>query len=103
MRISGWSSAVCSSDLNCPSSRCNLRLIADWAVPSTSAARVKLCRSAASTKALTAPIYIAFIRKDSFVERSEERLVGKECVRTCKSRCATYLTKNKQEKENTYN
>src|SRR3546814_14684165 len=31
-----------------------------------------------------------FIRKDAYLDRSEERRVGKECVSTCRSRWSPY-------------
>src|SRR3546814_1250563 len=62
MRISDWSSDVCSSDL--PSPRFVRILPARIRPPSSSATR--------------API------------RSEERRVGKECVSTCRSRWSPY-------------
>src|SRR3546814_17382850 len=34
--------------------------------------------------------------------RSEERRVGKECVRTCRSRCSPYHSKKKQKQHHQY-
>src|SRR3546814_3014256 len=62
MRISDWSSDVCSSDL----AACALVLQTDGV-------------------AIVDP-YTAM----SFVPRSEERRVGKECVSTCRSRWSPY-------------
>src|SRR3546814_1402604 len=86
MRISDWSSDVCSSDLlisprrqggaprgrfasnqpraSGPPLRCGLRFAARAAVPS--------------------------VRPSSGNGRSEERRVGKECVSTCRSRWSPY-------------
>src|SRR3546814_21077208 len=71
MRISDWSSDVCSSDLPSP-----LSLFS----PSLPEASLK-ARSAEETPP----------------GRSEERRVGKECVSTCRSRWSPYhyKTKNK--------
>src|SRR3546814_4637229 len=78
MRISDWSSDVCSSDLyrHRPGSVCSTEgrnhfssALIGWR--SVSGGRVDLCRH------LERP-------------RSEERRVGKECVSTCRSRWSPY-------------
>src|SRR3546814_13465415 len=110
MRISDWSSDVCSSDLG-PGPPA-IREIAAPA-PSRREKRHEI-GSIARTKVggeMTAPCYYiherrkqaASIRRvgrylmaemiDPFgraITRSEERRVGKECVRTCRSRWSTY-------------
>src|SRR3546814_9499530 len=63
MRISDWSSDVCSSDLGCAGDESFM--ILSWSVGSTVVAG---CGPA----------------------RSEERRVGKECVSTCRSRWSPY-------------
>src|SRR3546814_20776246 len=76
MRISDWSSDVCSSDLPraygasrsmtlMPVTR--IELSVDWSTNSGAAA---------------------------WIGRSEERRVGKECVSTCRSRWSPYHSKN---------
>src|SRR3546814_19069364 len=96
MRISDWSSDVCSSDLVLP----------PLATPNnpldvTGAAMIEPELIARSLKALAQDPQIAAL---SFVfdappkedargfarRRSEERRVGKECVRTCRSRWSPY-------------
>src|SRR3546814_4377884 len=102
MRISDWSSDVCSSDLI-------KRRLVRWFC----AGRVKrihegllrffrerhalafcimkrlLCKSGETfTKRERAKLAILAIRKE--VHRSEERRVGKECVSTCRSRWSPY-------------
>src|SRR3546814_4217314 len=76
MRISDWSSDVCSSDLcdalGAPTCACagNLFVLRDgaWLTPLIDRAGVAgICR-----------------------QRSEERRVGKECVSTCRSRWSPY-------------
>src|SRR3546814_3440738 len=67
MRISDWSSDVCSSDLA--------------ALP----ARATEAPTAATAKATEAPT-----PKSPSPPRSEERRVGKECVSTCRSRWSPY-------------
>src|SRR3546814_10891022 len=68
MRISDWSSDVCSSDLSVPSKE----TVEMTDTPST------------SRRALLGGI-----------ARSEERRVGKECVSKCRSRWAPYHKKKK--------
>src|SRR3546814_11900570 len=91
MRISDWSSDVCSSDLpcwrrtQCPSSDCcRARQAAD------SSPRVS---TRPNQFALRSPI------TKSWRCRSEERRVGKECVSTCRSRWSPYHEKNKKRPE----
>src|SRR3546814_1079663 len=71
MRISDWSSDVCSSDLNSTlpkvMKRCRPRLEASQAA----------CRM----QSAAGPLH---------PHRSEERRVGKECVSTCRSRWSPY-------------
>src|SRR3546814_4828899 len=71
MRISDWSSDVCSSDLGGDVLRLNQHLgiaPADCAVM----------------------LIATFRRMGNSFERSEERRVGKECVSTCRSRWSPY-------------
>src|SRR3546814_12678716 len=78
MRISDWSSDVCSSDLRIFRGRfCCVAAIAEaWFMNLNVFANVSaFCRSRA---------------------RSEERRVGKECVSTCRSRWSPYHEKKKQ-------
>src|SRR3546814_9564794 len=65
MRISDWSSDVCSSDL--------LPLKARRPIPPKSSSPVPSGRAARASR-----------------KRSEERRVGKECVSTCRSRWSPY-------------
>src|SRR3546814_1337006 len=71
MRISDWSSDVCSSDL--------LDLLRLAAVSSTQKIQSRMVGvSASATRAAT--------KRATSSRRSEERRVGKECVSTCRSR-----------------
>src|SRR3546814_7710624 len=76
MRISDWSSDVCSSDLSmaaqCPRQSAAVK-------PQGSAHGRAGDYSAAS-----------LVRASTPLRRSEERRVGKECVSTCRSRWPTY-------------
>src|SRR3546814_20974993 len=93
MRISGWSSDVCSSDLPVRQVRPGLVLeVAFVSVhPST---RHK------SGLAMRFP-RVHRIRWDK-PPRSEERRVGKECVSTCRSRWSPYTQKKKKQTPASY-
>src|SRR3546814_7604278 len=70
MRISDWSSDVCSSDL---------------------LQRPKLCERGGSNHAESRqPASYPVCSCQGAVRRSEERRVGKECVSTCRSRWSPY-------------
>src|SRR3546814_7947318 len=85
MRISYWSSDVCSSDLSPrPASFCCPRTI--WC---------RTCR--ASSPLSTAPPRRPRKAGSSPSARSDERRVGKECVSTCKSRCSPHHSNTKGE------
>src|SRR3546814_10469137 len=78
MRISDWSSDVCSSDLSAERGSPTMTVTAEspWN-PSQSAPKSSFSRSPSSTER-------------SAEGRSEERRVGKECVSTCRSRWSPY-------------
>src|SRR3546814_11472384 len=80
MRISDWSSDVCSSDL------ARGRRSAGRAAPIRHWRRRR-------PRSRTPPFAGA-----AAADRSEERRVGKECVSTCRSRWSPYHLKNKQVK-----
>src|SRR3546814_3596702 len=75
MRISDWSSDVCSSDLRTPRSRAASAAKTRLRKPSSGRARVQTRSTHLSVTS---------------VKRSEERRVGKECVSTCRSRWSPY-------------
>src|SRR3546814_9847483 len=98
MRISDWSSDVCSSDLNSPLRMLDAPSILgsaaiSWSSASTLPPRpppdflgaVSLAGASAVTGSGAVPS-----GAPSGAERSEERRVGKECVRTCRSRWSPY-------------
>src|SRR3546814_2288045 len=79
MRISDWSSDVCSSDLDTPGNE--LSYITN--LPSMAVTALYHGKAtAASPEALP--------KKRGNGRRSEERRVGKECVSTCRSRWSPY-------------
>src|SRR3546814_7413278 len=73
MRISDWSSDVCSSDL------ITLPVDPDDLAGFTSSRRTGMARSGSAPDPTSRP-----------TDRSEERRVGKECVTTCRSRWSPY-------------
>src|SRR3546814_17985011 len=102
MRISDWSSDVCSSDLDAPGTRSEgLRITA---LPQAMAIEVIISGTiTGKLKGAMQPtiptgwriekvsIPPPTLREYSpFVIRSEERRVGKECVSTCRSRWSPY-------------
>src|SRR3546814_11764779 len=97
MRISDWSSDVCSSDLNAsttlagfPGERFAGRVIA--ILPTTQAdsrtltVRIELPNRDGRLR----PGMFARVALGGDAKRSEERRVGKECVSTCRSRWSPY-------------
>src|SRR3546814_12292092 len=89
MRISDWSSDVCSSDLDA--------VLAVWGAPmrtddaagcALATARHLAERLCEEVPELTAGIGVAAgdVVAGNIGHRSEERRVGKECVSTCRSR-----------------
>src|SRR3546814_18400384 len=88
MRISYWSSDVCSSDLNCCMTPC-------W-----SGLEIWIHAWAVLLKRLTRLHFVGAQFMPGFRVRSEERRVGRECVSTCRSRWWPYHEK-KTTKQNT--
>src|SRR3546814_9278986 len=99
MRISDWSSDVCSSDLPIILCRDADRAHAARPVPLGAGQSGAARRAGSHVLALLQPCQIAADRTDRFPHgrdadlgrsrartRSEERRVGKECVSTCRSR-----------------
>src|SRR3546814_16334710 len=101
MRISDWSSDVCSSDLDTAS---NLPRRTRLAIEALGPTFVKLGQILGTRGDLLAPEWIAEFEKlhsqaptlpfdtlrAAVEERSEERRVGKECVSKCRSRWSPY-------------
>src|SRR3546814_11514750 len=96
MRISDWSSDVCSSDLRGDASHMPLMLIETESTPNPATLKFLPGRpvmetgtrdfpspeDAAASPLATAPFTLG--------DRSEERRGGKECVSTCRSRWSPY-------------
>src|SRR3546814_14485514 len=98
MRISDWSSDVCSSDL-----QAEFRHVAPGvAAPAfglahrveahleSVAVRYETRHALAQQALLVAIVEIHLYPSAQSPSRSEERRVGKECVRTCRSRWSPY-------------
>src|SRR3546814_20864662 len=97
MRISDWSSDVCSSDLTkSPTcSQCTIAALSGGIASSSSA------RSHSRTSLGFSPIFSlpSAWKLGSPSRRSEERRVGKECVSTCRSRWSPYHSNKKLYKQ----
>src|SRR3546814_5155638 len=88
MRISDWSSDVCSSDLRPVPGPRRVAVILHEAPRAQHKGRGD---TAIETAPVEASGVVAMPDEDSDrVSRSEERRVGKECVRTCRSRWSPY-------------
>src|SRR3546814_17038244 len=101
MRISDWSSDVCSSDLTGKVRDC---VLGNPAYRGISSAYQSVLYWLMCTPALGVTYQPARTMGNDIVEyeekrvpsgRSEERRVGKECVRTCRSRWSPYHYKKK--------
>src|SRR3546814_12500540 len=84
MRISDWSSDVCSSDL--PANRVNRAAIVVRAVKAAVAIAVAVAANAAVLRAGIVANRAKAARMAATLARSEARRGGEEGVRTCRSR-----------------
>src|SRR3546814_17337889 len=99
MRISDWSSDVCSSDLDRPVLEKTLDELG---------IRLRADDYNLNTRPLLKLILTRFFGEatgfvdmcEKHIPRSEERRVGKECVSTCRSRWSPDLSKNKKRSNN---
>src|SRR3546814_14100260 len=97
MRISDWSSDVCSSDLN-RGRFVSVNLAAEN-TGDKAAVKSLLCGHVSGAFPGDGSRTGAFTHARDGV-RSEERRVGKECVSTCRSWCATYHLQKIQKEYN---
>src|SRR3546814_7699078 len=81
MRISDWSSDVCSSDLSTENQEKQLLV---WNSYGTSYANADTIRRVIANETMKSTDPVAILVGED--RRSEERRVGKECVSTCRSR-----------------
>src|SRR3546814_11664885 len=98
MRISDWSSDVCSSDLRDPRGDAGARQSGLVTISHGERARVReiSARAAIHQVDMVAQLMLSTLPdalehlKETRTFRSEERRVGKECVRTCSTRWSPY-------------
>src|SRR3546814_13685247 len=96
MRISDWSSDVCSSDLlehrlalfgvgdfNQDAER---QCVVNHRLTNVENVHTTLGQNAGNGRSQTRTVTASAVYQDDFAQRSEERRVGKECVSTCRSR-----------------
>src|SRR3546814_12993074 len=99
MRISDWSSDVCSSDLERARWVFLQEHMGDAAKPYGSVLDEALAGITEHNESLEHVLdHIQFMRMQSNKRRSEERRVGKECVSTCRYRWSPYTYKKKEQK-----
>src|SRR3546814_12304135 len=101
MRISDWSSDVCSSDLT-------VFMVLPTSTQPADAVRDLVATTRALAEQLNAEVFdanrqvfTAEAQRVLMAERSEERRVGKECVSTCRSRWSPYHSKKNTRVTNT--
>src|SRR3546814_21069147 len=99
MRISDWSSDVCSSDLPAqPKPRLRRHRSnqnrSTWSFRTGANIKIICC-------GMQQQKYSTTLAQSTLMPRSEERRVGKECVSTCRSRWSPYhkKKKNKQQRD----
>src|SRR3546814_6065186 len=85
MRISDWSSDVCSSDLE-ESSKANVAIVAMLPLM----VLLMLAVIMAQVRSFPTMFLVIATAPLGVIGRSEERRVGKECVSTCRSRWSPY-------------
>src|SRR3546814_20427434 len=98
MRISDWSSDVCSSDREgryCARDRHGHNQMFWHAAPSRKFVDLSECPN---TRKETSLSRSSVERVDCALKRSEERRVGKACVSTCRSRWSPYHYKQNTKK-----
>src|SRR3546814_17144410 len=99
MRISDWSSDVCSSDL--PHPVFGREEVVPALAMATQSQTVPLAVLRMHLLDPPAPALDVFVGRNGEDARSEERRVGKECVSTCRSWWSPYHYKKNNQKNNT--
>src|SRR3546814_21014429 len=104
MRISDWSSDVCSSDLALPApTRAELQRHAETLAEMTPTRRAafekRMAQWDAQLPAVQRERREAWQAWRALPERSEERRVGKECASTCRSRWLPYYQKKNMHRQ----
>src|SRR3546814_17737134 len=110
MRISDWSSDVCSSDLAIDpnaakrQARIEASIRANNSFASVAEELIeKKTREGLAEPTLAKMRWFVKLLGGDFGKRSEERRVGKECVSTCRSRWSPYHSKKKNRQRITKN
>src|SRR3546814_12903600 len=109
MRISDWSSDVCSSDLSLTTASSSGAVTVDINEAGSTILSTKLTidqgektSTTAATPAVISDASLGDAAEITIdVDRSEERRVGKECVSTCRSRWSPYRKKQKNKNKTT--
>src|SRR3546814_16792893 len=106
MRISDWSSDVCSSDLSLRTPKvivalraCSPTFVVHCHSPDFFETHQEYKEFIASGNVVV-DFYATWFGKCSNIARSAERRVGKECVRTCGSRWSPYSLKKTEKRTN---
>src|SRR3546814_13204752 len=98
MRISDWSSDVCSSDLYKPGS-CTVKKVPNTLPSPNISVTTRICRNGVSPTTPSAPLLDISILQPRTLKldagRSEARRVGTECVCKCSSRWSPQHKKTK--------
>src|SRR3546814_11577252 len=110
MRISDWSSDVCSSDLEYYY-RTHAHPNSTFLYTMSSLFDLMTWDATTNMDLINQPILMIagskadtkYMTDEAFSKRSEERRVGKECVRTCRYRRSPYHYKKKNSKLNNNN
>src|SRR3546814_5064706 len=91
MRISDWSSDVCSSDLATASASSPMVIFLQYSLPKCIVSDT-LAQFSCNSDPLGRAVIADFDSRPPLPRfpRSEERRVGKECVSTCRSRWSPY-------------
>src|SRR3546814_6781986 len=90
MRISDWSSDVCSSDLYKARFKVDPGVYAPYAYDGAWNMITAMKEAGSAKPEAYLPKLAALQRTGATSQRSEERSVGKECVSKCSSRWSTY-------------
>src|SRR3546814_2792442 len=92
MRISDWSSDVCSSDLRMAEVTPTVTALRQRAADVVEAELLRLDNRLPGLDSTHRDEVARTVRRvvDKLLHRSEERSVGKECVSTCRSRWSPY-------------
>src|SRR3546814_10278459 len=94
MRISDWSSDVCSSDLDAAQLAIALKgadeEMVDMCLATMSQRAAETIRDEMAEMTMVKRADVDDAQKSVMQTRTEERRVGKECVRTCRSRWSPY-------------